>query len=88
MTGIEQPVEMNDEITHVGIIDALLRLGLPGRIGRGIVRIQADDLDLIEILEGYMIEVKEFASDDEMEQLRLHRFGHESHSQSDDRRFD
>ena len=66
MTRIEQPVEMDDEITHMGVIDALLGLRLPGRVGRGIVRKQANHLDLIEILESDVIEVEKFAADDKV----------------------
>ena len=79
---------MNNEITHVGVIDALLGLRLPGHMGRGVIRKQADDLDLVEILECHVIEVEQFAADNEVKQLRLHSFGHESHSQSDDRHFE
>lgn len=81
MTGIEQPVEMDDEITHVGVIDGLLGLALPCRIGRGVVGEQTDDLDLVEILESHVIEVEKFAADDEVKQLRLHSFRHECFSQ-------
>ena len=77
MTGIEQPVEMDDEIAHMGVIDGLLGLRLPCREGRGVVREQPDDLDLVEILESHVIEVKKLATDDEVKQLLLHSFRHE-----------
>jgi len=75
---IEQPVEVDDEITHMSVIDGLLGLALPRRIGCGVIREQANDLNLVEILESHMIEVEKFAADDKMKQLRLHSFGHES----------
>lgn len=31
----------------------------------------ADGLDLFEVLEGHVLEIDEFAAEDEMEQLRL-----------------
>jgi hypothetical protein len=34
-----------------------------------IIRVEADDLDFVEILEGVVLEIEQFASDDEMEQL-------------------
>ena len=67
MTRIEQPMEVHDEIPHVGVINRLLRLRLPDGMGRCVVRIKADDLDLVEVLEGRMREIGQFASDHEME---------------------
>lgn len=81
MARIEQPVEVDDEITHVGVIDRLLGLALPSGISGGIVREQAHDIDLVEILEGDVIEIEKFATDNEVKQLRLHSFGHEVLSQ-------
>ena len=51
MTWVEQPVEVNDEIAHVGIVHGLLRLCLPGRVGGGVIGIDADDVQLVEIPE-------------------------------------
>ena len=69
MIGVEQPVEMDDEIAHLRIVDRALGLGPPGRVRGGIVRIEADDLDVVEILEGVVLEVDKLAADDEMKQL-------------------
>ncbi len=57
VVGIEQPVQVDDEIAHLGVVDGLLRLRLPGRIGGGIVRIDADDVELVEILEFGAVEL-------------------------------
>src|SRR6185312_14469780 len=67
--GIEQAVQVHDEIAHVRVVDGLLRLRLPGDIGGGIVRINADDVELVEILELRAAEIGQFAADDEMEEL-------------------
>ena len=67
---IKQPMEMNDEIAHVRIIDGLLRLRFPSRMRRCVVRKYADGLDFCEVLEGRVLEIDEFAADDEMKQLR------------------
>src|SRR5262249_52888488 len=48
---IEQAMHVHDEVAHVSVVDGLLRLRLPGRIGGRIVRIDADDIELVEILE-------------------------------------
>ncbi len=69
MARIEQTVEMHDEISHVGVIYGLLRLRLPGRMSRRVIRKYPDDFDLIEILEGRVLQIGEFAPDDEMKQL-------------------
>ena len=57
-------MQVNDEIAHVGIVDSLLRLGLPGDIGAGIVRKNADDVDLFEILEFASAELSQLAAKD------------------------
>src|SRR5258708_19925300 len=62
-------MHVNDEIAHMGIVNSLLRLGLPCRISSGIVRINADDIEPIEILEFGPLQVGELAAEDEMEQL-------------------
>src|SRR5689334_10154970 len=69
--GIEQPVQVNDEITHVRVVDGLLRFRLPCDVGARIVWVDADDVDFVEILELRAPERGEFAAEDEMEQLRF-----------------
>ena len=58
---------MNDEIAHVGVVDGLLRFGLPGDISAGIIREDADDVDLVEVLEFPTAEFGEFAAKNEMQ---------------------
>src|SRR5947209_2528843 len=53
---IEQAMQMDDEIPHVGVVDGLLRLALPGRVSGGVVREDADNLEPIQILELHAIE--------------------------------
>src|SRR6478672_8737408 len=65
--GIEQPMQMDDEIARVGVIDSLLRLGLPGDIRAGVVRKNTDDVDLLEILEFIAAKLGQFAAEDEMQ---------------------
>src|SRR6266699_740751 len=78
LTWIEQPVEMNDEIAHVGVVDGLLRLCLPRRVRGRVVREHADDFDLVQIPERRVLEIDQFAADDEMQQLRLGTIWHDS----------
>src|SRR2546428_14039244 len=66
---IEQSMEVNDEIAHVGVVDVLLRLGLPGNVGGGVVRINADNVQFIEIPELDLVQIGEFATEYEVKQL-------------------
>ena len=69
MPRIEQPVEMDNEVAHVGVVHGLLRLRLPGRVCGGVIGLHADDIDLVEVLERDVFEVGQLTSDDEMKQL-------------------
>ena len=69
MTWIEQPVEMNHKIAHVGVVHGLLRLGLPGGVSARVIGKHADDFHLIEILERDVLEIDQFAPDNEVELL-------------------
>jgi len=53
----------------MGVIDGLLRFRLPGGLGAGIVRVNTDDLDLVEVLELGAAEYDQFAAEHEMEEL-------------------
>src|SRR5919204_1604984 len=66
---VEQPVQMNDEISRLRVVHCLLRLGLPRCIGSGVVWIDADDVELIHVLEHDIVETLEFAAEHEMKQL-------------------
>src|SRR6476619_219720 len=69
--GIEQSVQVNDEITHVRVVDGLLRFLLPCDGVTRILRVDADDINLVEILELCASELGELATEDEMQQLRF-----------------
>ena len=77
MTRIEQPVEVNHEVTHVGVVHGLLRLRLPGGERGSVVGEHADDVDLVKVLERDVFEIGQFAADDEVEQLRLGTIWHD-----------
>src|ERR1700693_324393 len=67
--GIEQPVQMDDEIAHLRIVHGLLRLAPPSRIGGGVIRVDADDVELVEVLEFGLVEAAQLSAEYEMEQL-------------------
>src|ERR1700704_6259882 len=79
---IEQPMQMHDEVAHMGVVYGLLRLRPPRHMGRGVIREQPDDFHLIEILEGRVFEIGEFAADDEVKQLLRGTIWHDSFSYS------
>src|SRR5258708_2362384 len=66
---IEQTMQMHDEVTHLRVVDGLLRLRPPRHVGLGVIRIDADKVDLVEILEFDTSDVSEFAAQHEMQQL-------------------
>ena len=66
MTWIEQPVEVNHEVAHVGVVHGLLRLRLPGSVGGCVIGIHPDDFDLVEVLERGVFEIGQLAADDEV----------------------
>src|SRR3954449_1317943 len=80
LTWVEQPMEVNDEIAHMGVVNGLLRLRLPGRVSGGVVREHADDFHLVEILESSAIEIGQLAPEDEVKQLLLGAICHDSPS--------
>src|SRR5215510_15162809 len=48
---IEQPVQVHDKVSHMGVIDRLLRLRFPCGISGGVVGINSNDIQFVEILE-------------------------------------
>ena len=62
-------MHMDDEIAHVRIVDGLLGLRLPGRIGGRVVRVDADDVELVEIPELVAAKLGQLAAEHQMEQL-------------------
>src|SRR5262245_24886554 len=62
---------MHDEVAHMGVIDGLLGFRLPGSISGGVVGINADDVQLVEIPEFDVVQIGELAAEDEMQQLSV-----------------
>src|SRR6056297_715231 len=65
-------MKMRDVIAHMRVVDGALRLGLPGVIGRFIIREDPDDMQVIDILEDIAAGIDQFSSEDEVQAL-----GHE-----------
>jgi mRNA interferase RelE/StbE len=49
--GVEKTVQVDDEIAHMRVVDGLLRRAPPGLVRCSVVRIDADDVEPIEIGE-------------------------------------
>lgn len=69
LIGVEEAVQMDDKIAHVRIVHRRLGLGAPCRLGRLVVREDADDVELIEISELYAVQFLELATEHEVKQL-------------------
>src|SRR5713226_3960445 len=66
---VEQPMQVDDEVAHMRVVDGALRLGLPGGVGRCVVRIDADEVEPVEIAERDVVELLELSAEHEMQQL-------------------
>lgn len=71
MFRIEQPVHVNDEITHMGVVDRHLRLGLPGNVGALVIGEDTDDVEVVEITELHVGERRQLAAEDKVQELLL-----------------
>src|SRR6516225_2542038 len=58
-----------DEITHLRVVNGLLRLRPPRGISSGIIRINSDDVELAQIFELGAAQIREFATENKMKQL-------------------
>jgi hypothetical protein len=63
---LEQPVQVDDHIFHLGIVDRALGIGAPGFLGVGIIVEQADDIDVREIDEVEALRVLDAAAEHEV----------------------
>ncbi len=67
-------MQMDDEVTHMRVVDGALGGCLPGLVSFRIIGEDADDIELRDVLELMGIEMREFAAQYEMEKL----LGHET----------
>jgi hypothetical protein len=59
---VQQPVHVDDEIAHLGVVDRLLGGRLPSLVGLGVVRIDADDIEGIEVGELVGVDIGQLAA--------------------------
>ena len=62
-------MQMNNEIAHFGNIDRLARLGLPGLMRLGIVRVDTDNIQFGNVFELDIIEFGQLATKYQMQEL-------------------
>src|SRR5947208_1614920 len=67
--GIEKAMQVDDEIAHLRVVHGALRHRLPGFVGFRVVRIHADEVELVEVGELDIVERFELAAEYEVEQL-------------------
>jgi hypothetical protein len=60
---------MHDEVSHFGVVDGTLRFRFPGSIGAGVVRIDTDDVEPVEVAKLHARYAFQLTTEDEMEQL-------------------
>jgi len=65
------PVQVDDEIAHVRVVHRPLSRRLPGVISLSVVRIDADDVEFVEVAELDTVERHELTAKDQMKKLLL-----------------
>ncbi len=68
---IEQPMQVHDEIAHMSIVNGLLGLRLPCSLGRFVIRVDANDIDVFKIAELNSTELFQLAAEHQMKKLLL-----------------
>jgi hypothetical protein len=66
---VEQPVQMHDEIAHMGVVHAPVGCVAPGGVRLGVIRVDADDIERLQVEELDSVEGGELTAEDEMEEL-------------------
>ena len=67
--GIQKPVQMNDEIPHMGIVHRLLCLGLPRGMGLRVIGKDTHYIQIFQIPEMYICRIIQFSAKYQMQQL-------------------
>ena len=72
---LHESVHVDNEVTHLSVVDGTLRGGFPGFFGLRVVRIDTNDVEFVEILELNGVEICEFTSKHEVQKLFSSAFG-------------
>ena len=74
---VQQPMHVDDEIAHMRIVHRQLRLRLPCRKRRRIIRIDSDNIEIVQVAELDVRERRQFAAENEVKALfRVNGFSH------------
>src|ERR1051326_197738 len=74
---LQQAMDVDHEIAHLRVIDARLRRRPPGRLRRPVVGIDADDVELRQVLELDLVRRDKLAAKNQMEKLLGFVLGHD-----------
>jgi hypothetical protein len=66
---IKEAVHMHDKITHLGVVDGLLRFAFPDGMSAFIIGKNTDNIEFIEIAELNTLKVFQLTTKDKMQQL-------------------
>ena len=75
-TRIEQAMEVDDKIAHLRVVDRLLRARFPSRMSRGVVGVDADDVEFRQIPERHVLDARQLAPENKVQKLFLGVLGH------------
>lgn len=70
---IEQPMQVNDDVFHLRIVDSALRIRPPCRLGLGVVWENANNIELGGIFEIETARINNTAAKDEVKKVRHQR---------------
>lgn len=70
---VHQAVAVDDEVAGVSVVYGHLALGAPRPLGLGVVWVEAEDVDLREVLQMGTLRVDHVAADHEVQDLPGHQ---------------
>jgi len=73
---VEQAVQVDDEVAHLRVVHRLLCAPFPDRMSGGVIGINADDVELRQILEREVFDARQLAPENKVQELFFIVLGH------------
>ncbi len=73
---VQQAMEVDDEVAHLRVINRLLRTRFPSCMSRGVVRVNAYDVKLRQVLKGHVFDARQLAPKNKVQELLFAALGH------------